>query len=443
MKLKIIIIVFFLAVSLSWSQEKKVFSLNQAIAYALENNRSIKNADRDIKIAKHKKWETTATGLPQLNAKIDYQNWLKQQVSLIPAEFFGGMPGQFAEVTFGTKQSLNANATISQLLFDGSYLVGLQAAKVYLEITKNAKEKTALEIKNAVINAYGNVLLANESINIIKKNKKTLEKTLFETQKIYENGLTEQENVEQLQITLASLKNALLNAQRLENLSKKMLNINLGIDLNKNITLTDTLENLATQQMDFSIVTKENNVEENINYKIAKNDLKSKELFVKLSKAKALPSLNAFLNAGYAGYGETFSFHKKDQRWFGSSLFGIGINIPLFSAGGRNAATNQAKINLEKAKENLSETSQQLKLQYEAAKSDYLFAIEKYTTAKENLALSERIEKKNEIKYFEGIASSFDLRQSQTQLYKIQQEYLQAMLSVITTKAALEKLTNN
>ena len=135
---------------------------------------------RDIEAANKQKWETIATGLPQIDASIDYQNFLKQQVSLIPAEFFGGNPGEFAEIIFGTKQTVNATATLTQIIFDGSYLVGLQSAKVFLEISKNAKEKTDLEVRKAVINAYGNVLLAEESVTILERNKDVLQKNLNE-----------------------------------------------------------------------------------------------------------------------------------------------------------------------------------------------------------------------------------------------------------------------
>ena len=163
-----------------FSQETPTsFSLQEAIDFALQNNRTAKNASSDIEAAKQQKWETTATGLPQISASIDYQNFLKQQVSLIPAEFFGGNPGEFTEVIFGTKQSATATATLTQKIFDGSYLVGLQSAKVYLQISKNAKEKTDLEVRKAVIDAYGNVLLAEESVAVLERNVETLEKNLF------------------------------------------------------------------------------------------------------------------------------------------------------------------------------------------------------------------------------------------------------------------------
>ncbi len=444
MKNKLIIIFSLLYSLVMISQEtKQSFSLQEAIDYALENNRTSKNASRDIEAAKQQKWETTATGLPQIDASIDYQNFLKQQVSLIPGEFFGGNPGEFAEVTFGTKKSVNAVATLNQKIFDGSYLVGLQSAKVFLEISKNAKVKTDLEVRKAVINAYGNVLLAEQSILILERNKIVLEKNLNDLTKIYENGLEEEESVEQLQITLSSVESTLKNTIRLKTLAYQMLNITLGLDVYNNTVVTDSLEELSLKNMSLELIESDANVENTVDYLIAENDKKSKELLLKLEKSKALPTLNAFVNGGYQGYDNSFNFTSKNQKWFGSSLVGVSMDIPIFSSLGRSAATQRAKINLSKSEDDFIETEQKLQLQIASAKSDYQFAIEDYDNKKQNLNLAERIEQKNQIKFFEGIASSFDLRQAQTQLYTAQQEFLQAMLDVINKKAELETILNN
>lgn len=443
MKKLIVTVLSFAIYATGISQEiPQTLSLQEAVDFALENNRTAKNAQRDIEAAKNQKWETIASGLPQISASINYNHWLKQQVSLIPAEFFGGNPGEFAEIAFGTKQTMNATATLNQKIFDGSYLVGLQSAKVFLEISKNAKEKTDLEVRKAVINAYGNVLLAEESVAILERNVAVLEKNLDETTKIYENGLGEEESVEQLQITLSGIKSNLANTQRLKTLAYKMLNITLGINLNAGIKLTDNLNSLTSQNIVISLLEADENIEQSIDYKIAANDKVSKELLLKLEKSKALPTLNAFINGAYSGNNDSFKFLQSQQKWFGSSLLGVSMNIPIFSSGMRSAATQRAKINLEKAKDDLTETEQKLKLQIETAKSEYKFAIEDYQNKKDNLSLAERIEKKNQIKFFEGISSSFDLRQAQTQLYTAQQELLQAMLDVINKKAALETVLN-
>lgn len=418
------------------------FTLQEAIDYALENNRQAQNAERDITAAEKQKWETTATGLPQLNAAVNYQNFLKQQISVVPAEFFGGNPGEFAEVIFGTKQNATASATLSQLIFDGSYIVGLQSAKVFLEISENAKTKTDLEVRKAVINAYGNVLLAEESVTIIKRNIQVLEKNLFETEKIFQNGLEEEESVEQLKITLSNVKSNLNNTERLRDIAYQMLNITLGIPFDASIKLTEKLEDLTQKNIDLAALNEANNVESTIDYKIAANNTKSKELLLKLEKSKALPTLSANLNGGYSSFNDEFTFLDNDNEWFGFASVGVNLNIPIFSSGRRNAATQRAAINLEKSQTELTETEQRLNLQIQTAKSNYKFAVEDYDNKKENLALAQRIENKNQIKFFEGIASSFELRQAQTQLYAAQQELLQSMLDVLNAKAELETITN-
>lgn len=410
------------------------FSLQEAIDFALENNRQAKNATLDIEAAKKQKWETTATGLPQINAAVDYQNLIKQQFESVDFNQ-DGIPD------FGAKNSVNASATLSQLLFDGSYLVGLQSAKVYLEISKNSKAKTDLEVRKAVINAYGNVLMAEESVSILENNIKILQKNLDETTKIYENGLEEEESVEQLQITLSSVQSNLNNTKRLKNLAYQMLSITIGLDYNTPIILTDDLESLTVKNI-LQDGIEDADVKNTIDYKIAANDKTSKELLLKLEKSKALPTLSAFLSGAYIGNNNEFKFLSDQQKWIGTATFGASLNIPIFSSGMRSAATQRAQINLEKAQINLDETEQQLKLQIEAAKSDFILATEEYENKKQNLNLAERIENKNQTKFFEGVGSSFELRQAQTQLYTAQQEFLQAMLDVINTKAELETLTN-
>jgi outer membrane protein len=443
MKRKLLLLLVAIATTGIAQETKKSyqFTLKEAIAHALENNYAAINSSRDIEAAKKKKWETTTIGLPQINSNINYQNNLVIQKSVVPAEFFGGNPGEFQEVEFGVKHNMVANASLSQLLFDGSYLVGLQSAKVYLQISQNAKEKTDLEIREIVINAYGNVLLARESVKVLESNKKSLEKTLFETQETFKNGLIEEENVEQLQITFSQIKSMLSNAQKRETIALKMLKLVLGIDMEEELILKDNLDQLANDNLivnsnfDFSVTN-------TIDYKIGLNNEEASRLLLKLEKSKALPSLSATANFGYNSFSNTFSFLERDQNWFNFSNIGVGLNIPIFSSLGRTARTQQAKIAYEQAKTQLKETEQKLLLEFEKSKTDYEFSVEQYVVSKENLRLAERIENKQQIKFKEGISSSFEFTEAQRQLYAAQQDHLQAMIEVISKKATLDKISN-
>lgn len=440
-----LILTLLLTVSSLFAQEQKQsysFSLQQAIEHAVKNNYSAINANRDIDAAKQKKWETTAAGLPQISAGLDYQNNFELQKSLIPAEFFGGNPGEFATVAFGTKHNMTARANLSQLIFDGSYIVALQASKTYLKFYENAKQKTSSEIREMVINAYGNVLLAEESTNILEKNKATLSKTLTDTEETFKNGLIEEENVEQLQITLASINSNLNNTKRLLDIAYKMLKYTLGIDLNSELKLSDKLDSLSVSNLDLAFSQGEFAVTNNIDYQMATNFQEQRSLELKLERSKALPSLSANVNFGYNAFNDQFAFFQKDQKWLNYSNLGMNLNVPIFSSFGRSARTQQAKIALEQAKTKLTETEQGLKLQYEKAKSDFEFSIEEYATSKSNLNLAERIERKQQIKFTEGLSSSFDFSEAQRQLFTAQQNYLQSMVNIINKKATLEKIIN-
>ncbi|MGB2116323.1 MAG: TolC family protein [Flavobacteriaceae bacterium] len=440
---KLILFIMLCTNGIIWSQNEISLSLDEAISYALEHNRNAKNASRDIEAAEKQQWETIAIGLPQINAGISYQNNIKQQVSLIPAEFFGGNPGEFEEVIFGTKQNAQGFASLNQLIFNGSYIVGLQASRVFLEISKFAKEKTDLEVRQAVIKTYGNVLVSEESIRILENNKEVLDKNVNETQKIYDNGLAELESLEQLQITLQSIESSLNKAYRFNEITKKMLNVVIGLEINETVILSDKLEDLTFKKRNNTIAVNQENLDNNIDLKIAENNKASKELLVKLEKSNALPTLNAYLNGSYSGFSNNFSFLERDQNWYGASVVGVNLSIPVFSSLGRSAATQRAKINYEKAKDDYIEIEQNLILQLETVKNEYQFAIEDLDIKKKSLALAERIESKNQTKFFEGVGSSFDLRQAQTQLYNAQSELLQAMLSVINKKTELETVLNN
>ena len=430
-----------LSINAQDSAKSYSFSLQQAIDHALEYNYSAINSGRDIEAAKEKKWETTAMGLPQINAGVDYTNNFVLQKSVIPAEFAGGNPGDYIEVAFGTKHTMIARSTLSQLIFDGSYIVALQASKTYLAYYENAKKRSDIDIKEMVINSYGNVLLAQENIAILEKNIASLQKTLNDTKAIYKNGLIEEESVEQLQITLSSLESTLNYNKRLLDITYKMLKINLGIAINDQITLTDKLDVLTIQNMDMSFSNTEFDVNNNINFRIASNFEEQRTLEYKLEKSKALPSLAANLNFGYTAFKDEFQFFTQHQNWFNYSNLGLSLNVPIFSSLARSSRTQQAKIALDQAKTVLSETEQKLKLQYATAKSEYEYSIADYETAKSNLNLAERIEKKQQIKFTEGLSTSFDFNDAQRQLYSAQQKYLQTMVNIINKKASLEKIT--
>lgn len=409
-------------------------SLKEAIAFALKNNRSIKSATLRIEAAKQQKWETTATGLPQINGKLEYQNYL---VYPVPQEALNDPSSPIGFIF--PKHKMSPTVTLSQLLFDSSYLVGLQSAKVFLDISKNSETKTKNNIEVEIIKAYANALLVEENLKITQKNKEALINNLKETKQVFKNGMIEEESVEQMELTLASIENNLNRLEQLKKISYNVLKVIFSVTQETSITLTDSLEDIYSKES----LTKPNlnhSYFNNIDIKISENNKKSKELLYKLEKAKLLPSLSTYISAGYLGNSNNFTFLNSSQEWFGSVLLGVNLEIPIFSSFASRSKIKRAKINKDIAHNELLTTTATINVNVENAKNELDFAYKNYENKKKSLALATKIETKNNLKFKEGITSSFDLRQAQIQLYNSQQEYLQSISDIINKKAELQNL---
>jgi len=439
---KLYIIISFFVIGTLQAQSQTSFTLQQAVDFAMRNNASIRKAENNIIKAQKKVWETTSMGFPQIDANASYQKYIEQPVQLMPARIMDptAPAGTYVPVKFGTEQNMKWTATLTQLIFSGSYLVGLQSSKTYKKISENALIKTRQKIKEAVVNAYGNALLTDESIQIMQKNIQTVENNLFEVQQMYENGLVEQTDVEQLQITLSNLQNQLDYLQRMKKVAYEMLNYTMGRDTGASLELADDIEKLKDQSMNLSLLKKSFSPEQNIDYLIAKNQEKATGLQLKLQKSKALPTLAAFVNYGQNAYNNEFKFFDGEQNWYTQSILGLSINIPLFSSWGRQAKLRQAQLDFENARTGVEEKEKELRLQYDRAKNEYEHSFKNYEIAKENLKLAEKIEHKEQVKFTEGIGNSFQLNQARMQLYQTQQQYLQSIIDIINKKVALENI---
>ena len=419
------------------------FSLQQSIDYALKNNYKSINAARDIESSVQKKRETTSLGLPQISGGVDFlHNFVLQQQGVTGNAFNPlGSPSDVNTIAFGTKNTMIARATLTQLIFDGSYIVALQASKAYLAFFQTAKKKTDNDIREMVVNAYGNVLLSEESIKILESNKNILDKNYNDVNQIYKNGLGELEAVEQIAITQATVNSSLSNVKRLREISLNMLKLNLGIDLGDDLKLTDNLDNLSNSNLSLVADKSAFDIKNNIEYQVTSSVVEQKRLLLKLEKSKSLPSLGLAANLGYNAFSNDFTFLNSNQKWNNYSNLGVSLSIPIWSSFSYQAKVQQAKITYDQAQTSQKEAEQGIKLLYEKSKSDFDFSIEQYATAKSNLSLAQRIEKKQQIKFKEGLSTSFEFSEAQRQLYATQQTYLQSMVDIINKKAALEKLT--
>ncbi len=445
--IKLIMLSSFLWGTINYAQEssskKYVMTLDQAIDHGLKHSSKAINAQRDLQAARHRKWEATADGLPQIEGSIGYTNNLRIQQSVIPAEAFGGPVGQYRAVGFGIRNAMDARLTLNQLLLNGSFLVVVKLAKTYVEFSEISKLKTESDLKEMIINTYGNVLLVNESLSILEKNKAVLEKNYNDTKEIVKNGLAEEESVEQLAITLASVNNTISYTQKMKESAHKMLKISLGMELEDELELSDNLTSLTQRNISLDILQETFDISKNIDFKVVESNLKNEKLYLSLEKSRRLPSLAATATLGANSFdNREFSFLSPSQKWYDFSSFGVSLRVPIFSSFKSGARIQQYKIKYEQAKTLKEDTDKNLQLAWQNAKSDYQYSIEKYETTKQTLKLAERIESKQQIKFKEGLSTSFEFTEAQRQLYTEQQNYLQAMADVVNKRAALEKILN-
>lgn len=412
---------------------KTSFSLQEATEYALQHNRSIQNASLNIQAAEEKRWETITMGLPQINGKIDYKSNIVRPIE----------NGDPILDFFIPKHSLSPSVTLSQLIFDGSYIVGLRASKVFLEISKNYKEKTENEIEIAVVNAYTTAQITKENIAIMDRNIASVQENLNDTKAIYENGLTEEESVEQLSLTLADLENTRKNLSNANEVAQGMVQLLLGIPATTQIDLYESLETLIANHSTLEGTKTKHSVFNNIDYKIALNDVQSKELLYQSERAKYLPSIAGFVSGNYQGINSSFGdLFDNQQDWLSTVVAGVSINFPIFTSFKIRSQKRQAKIKWDASINSLKDTEQKLSLDIKNAQSNYILALETFENRRKNLSLAEKIERKNTVKFKEGLTSSIALRQVQMQLYSSQQEYLKAISEVINKKVVLKNTIN-
>ncbi|MFW5757509.1 MAG: TolC family protein [Bacteroidota bacterium] len=438
--------VFFILVFISgflYAQEQTEapmeVSLEQAVEYALKHNYEVINAKADARIADKQVWEITASGLPQVNATAEYQYFLDIPTNLVPAEFFGGEPGEFAEIQFGTEQNLALTGTVSQLVFDGSYIVGLQAARVFRELSERNYQRSETEVKSMVTQTYYLALVSSENLAIIRENLTNMEKTLSETEKQFEEGFTDAINVDQLKLNVANMRNSINNLERQEKITLDMLKFQMGMDVEGDLKLSDNLQSLF-EDVSLEILSVENfDPTNHIDFRIMESQERMQLMAYRREISFYLPTLNASYTRQESAQRNEFNFFQSGESWFPTSIIGLNLNIPIFSSGMRRSKVQQAKLELEKAKNDKQRVFQSLILQKQEATAEINTAMESFNNEKENLELAETIMKRTRVMFREGMASSLELTQASDQMLTTQANFVNAMFELLEAKTKLEK----
>lgn len=435
-------VVFLFANVAAAQMETLSLSLKEAQQMAIDSSYAQRSARYDTEIRKKEVKEVLGTGLPQINGTAELQDMIQLPTQLIPAEFFGGEVGEFAEIKFGTKYNFAASITASQLIFDGTYLVGVRASKTVLELTRNQEKKSEMEIKLDVAEAYYNVLLTAENLKILNQSMETVQKTLSDTRALFQNGLVEEQDVEQIQLNKNQIQINIDRTEQFHDISKRMLNFVIGLDLDTDVHLTDDIDHLVLMSNDEKYLDLDPQLNTHPDYLIAKTNVEVQNLNVQRYKAAYYPSLGAFFNHQQTAQRDEFDFLESGKTWFPSTVIGLQLNVPIWSSLQRKARVQQAEIGFEKSRLQLQQMEESLKLNVKQSRSNYDNAMKTWTNQKESLKLAENIHRKTNIKYNEGVASSFELNVAQSQLLEQQSQYIQAAMNLLTAKQNLDKALN-
>lgn len=451
------------ALLLSVTTRAQDYTLQQAQQAALENNAAIKNADLDIEIARKKVWETTAIGLPHISGTGSFNHYIDIPTQLAPADafsfpsyltnFFGGVSQQtgvplnapppsnevkYNEFKFGLKNNISGGIQVSQLLFDGSYIVGLQTSKIYKELSTKSKVKSEQEIKSLVAQSYYSVLIADESLTIINESVATFKDLVNEMSAMQEQGLISSTEVDQLRITLNDLTNKSKMLDRQKELALLMLKFQMGVALEQEITLTDDIETLVKADEIKTLATAEFDPKSHIDYQLLSTQGRLLEKALQRDRYVQLPTLGAFFNHSQNGYSNDINF----KKFYPTTILGVNLNIPIFNSFGQTARIKQSQLEVQKNMNDKQQLETSLKLQATRNKMQLLNNLEQVELEKANMELAERIMNQTIIKKKVGTASSMDVSQATAQYFTAQGNYYNKLLQLLNTQIELKKAIN-
>jgi outer membrane protein TolC len=435
----------FLAIltSVSFAQDQTTFSLSEAEDYGVNNSAKMKNALLDVEIARKRVWETVAIGLPQVNAEGNFQNLVDIPTSVVDASLFNPMApaGEVVEFQMGQKYNTSLAFNVNQLLFDGSYIVGLKFARFWTEMNDNNVERSKSEIKAMVREAYYNVLLADENVTLMDSILVSTQKLKEETQVFFENGFILKEDADQIMLALNRVKVSKNTAERQAQIARNLLKLQMGYDFDKELELTERLDEVLKEMMTNSPVNKSFNSKDNNSYQMMSEQKRIDEFAVMNEKAAYYPTVGAFLTHSQNAFRNEFNFFD-DLPWYPTTIWGLGVKIPITSSGMKVVKVQQAQIKLEQDQNNLTDLERQLTFQQLQLKASFESAREAMEIEKENVELAKFIYSQALKKQTNGAVNSLEVTQIQNQLLQAEGTYIASIMDLLSVKIQLDKLFN-
>ncbi|MCC7231372.1 MAG: TolC family protein [Bacteroidia bacterium] len=414
------------------------FSLKQAIDFALIHQMDVVNATLDTKISDAQVNEVIGIGLPQVNGSFDVKDFVALPTSLIPGEFVGQPPGTYLPLKFGTRYNATAGLSASQILFDPSYLVGVQASKTIRELSRKNLNRTKIETAVAVMKAYYNYLVLTEMSRVVDANLVRVKKMLDDTRVLYANGFVEKLDVDRGQV---NYNNVLSEKEKFNNtlsVSMTALKFQMGMAANASLSLTDTLaaDKIAMDQL-------QADPSKRIEYSILKTQYQLQQYNLKRYRVGFYPSLIAYGDLSTSAQRDKFDIFDPDEGWYPTGIIGATLNIPIFDGRQKHYKIQQEKRALEKIQNQISNFENAVALESQSARTSLEDASHDFTIQQSNLTLSNEVYKTAKLKYDQGVGSNLEVLNAETSLKEAQANYYNAMYSVIVAKIDYDKALGN
>jgi len=440
---KLVTIAFMILISGSilMSQESNPemkLTLNEAQEYALLNNKMVQAAKSDVLASRAALWETISAALPQVNASGSFADNLKLMTTLLPGEFFD-QPGEKIPVTFGSQFNSSASVQASLLLFNAPLYIGIETTKLARKLSEENLEKSELNTKESVASAYYLILVSEKSLQILEQNIDNLNETLESTKAMYSAGMAEETDVDQMRSNVSMVENSRSSLERTIELNYNLLRFQLGVEAGTRIILTETLDSLVEQVNIEALLSQDFDHTQHVDYRMIAGQEQMSELALKTQKASVLPTISGYYNYGKNGMGDEIS----DLRWFENSVAGFQLSLPILASGQRYAKIRKAQFNLEKARNTREMVAEQLLIQEKQLRYNLINANLQYKSQMENVEVSKRVFNSTKNKFNQGMASSLELTQANNQYLQAENNYVSALMNLLQTKLALDKLLNN
>lgn len=447
------------------TQTSQAYTLEQCIQYALANSPTVKNSVIDERIADARVKETRGIGLPQIDASVALQHNQKlprffgQYDADAPFSLIPPMNGlQDGDIVAGQnffqlKSNGNAGLTINQILFNGSYLVGLKAANAYRELSVKNTQQTKEQTIQQVMKAYYGVIINKDRIQLFDNNIARVESLLNTTRALNENGFAESIDVDRLQVTLNNLKSEREKFNNLQELSNLLLKFQMGYPMNDSLSVAG---DISTLQVDEGVLQQYSvnwDYKQRTDYSVLESNRRLQSLDLKNKYAEGLPSLVAFANLGYSTQSNTISgIFKTDtnqsvewiggygpDKWYSYSSFGVSLNIPIFSGLQRNFRVQQSKLSLQKIENGVQSLKSAIDLEVKQSAIGYLNAVTSLKSQQENMKLAENVARVTRIKYEQGVGSNIEVIDAESSLKESQINYYNALYDALIAKVDLDK----